>query len=665
MKSPLNPTDDHALFPARFHEWLASGQGRFVVLALAACLSLPATFTSVASIGLDSSWQLSLQLAAMQGKMFGREFVFTYGPLGWLPLHFPVSKLGLLSYDLFIFCSLLSIYRRLLPGRVRFQDALPIIALAIVTKMGLLIAPSSILFNVLCYWLWRVYDKGHPLATACCLASALLLFFSKVNYGLIMVALVPTYGIGLLFLQRHRWIAGILLIIGFPLLVWFGAAIWHVDLPGYLRSAAELISGYNEAMFVPVAKYFLGFEIACLFLLAASFVTLLGRHRLPWRDQVMILPLIGLASLLMFKNAFVRFDEWHNYIFYTAFPLLLAFWCIACHSQREVRMLLFASLLYPLALLIAGTEYFGRDELMQSVPLRYMRAVSKVPWRKNYVDLQQDLRAHFPWVIFSDKMRADIGKSSVDIMPWESSIVILNGLNLKQRPIPQSYSVYTPWLDALNARFISSHEAPDNMLYACAQESAIDARPAAWDESITKRGLLENYTFDSEFKLPMRVSENQKFEPANVFLLKHTPGARQLVPILTNEVNLTLDQPLDIPATTNLVFLTLNVDRTISGRLKSFILSPSLLRVKFQCQDGSSNSYRAILPILKTGVLVNRRVESPDEIRNWLQIKADQNMAVTSICFNAHSPWAFESEFKGTLVEYRFSDNRIVSDSNH
>jgi hypothetical protein len=242
-------------------------------------------------------------------------------------------------------------------------------------------------------------------------------------------------------------------------------------------------------------------------------------------------------------------------------------------------------------------------------------------------------------------------------MPWESSIAVLNGLNLKQRPISGSYSAYTPWLDALNASFISSHEAPDDMLYACAQESAIDGRPAAWDESLAKRALLENYTYDFEFKLPMRTWQPEALKPANVFLLKHTPGMRRLVPILTNEVSLTLDQPLDIPATTNLVFLTLIVDRTIPGQLKSFILSPSMLTTTFQYQDGSSTDYRAVLPILKTGVLVNRRVESPDEIRNWLQMKADQNMAVSSIRFKAHSPWAFKPLFKGKLVEYRIVQN--------
>lgn len=656
-ESPLNPaSDDDALSPVRFREWLASGQGRFVILAFAACFSLPAFFASLPDIGMDPSWQLSLQLAAMEDKIFGREFVFTYGPLGWLPIHFPVNKLGLLAYDFFILGSLLSIYRTLLPQRPNLRDALMVVALAVVTKMGLsamMFGSSPILFTIFCYWLWRVYDKGHAVAVVCSLASALLLFLTKLNYGLIIVVLVPAYGIGLLVLQKDRRIAGLLLLLGFPLLVCLGAAIWHVDLPGYLRSALEIIGGYNEAMFLPAIKSFLGFELAWLFLMAMGLVAFVGRHRLSWTGQIMILPLIGLAALLLFKNAFVRFDVGYIGKFYTTLPILLAVWCIAWRSQKGVMALLFASLLYPLALLVAGTEYFGRVEFVQSLPLRYLRDVSIVPWHQSYLDLQHKLRARYPEMVLPGNVKVSIGNSSVDIMPWESSIAILNGLNLKQRPVPQSYSVYTPWLDALNARFISSREAADIILYTCPQANAIDGRPAAWDESLTKRALLENYTFESEFKLPMLSWPHPDLEPANIILLKHTPGARRLVPILTNEVSLTWDQPLNIPATTNLIFLTLNVNETLSGKLKSFILSPGMLAVNFRYSDGSSTDYRAVLPILKTGVLVNHRVESPGETRNCLQIKTDQNMTVSSINFNTSSAWAFQTPFRGAIVEYR------------
>ena len=654
---PLNSSPDvHARLPARFHQWLGSRQARFVLLGMAVCLSLPATFTVLPDMGLDPSWQLSLQLAAIKNKIFGQEFVFTYGPLGCLLIHAAVNKTILLLYDLFILGSLLSIYRALLPPRPALPDAFLLIALAVVTKTCWWAGPSATLFTVLCHWLWRVYDRADTLAIAGSLIAAFVLFFGKVNYGLIMVFLIPAYGIGLLTFHRMRQVAGILLLLCFPAMVFLGAMVWHVDLPKYLRSSVEFIAGYNEAMFAYSVNTPFAFELACLFLLGMGIAAFLGRHRLSWREQAMFMPLIGLAALLLFKNAFVRSDELHHPSFFAALPLLLAVWWIGWRGAAAVRVLLLASLFYPLALLTAQIGGFGRNELVKSLPLSYCHQLITVPWRENTSALQDSLHALYPEATLPADIRSIIGRSSVDVMPWESSIAILNGLNYQQRPVPQSYAAYTTWLDNLNARFLDSTNAPACILYACAQNVTIDGRPAAWDESLTKMALLENYTFESEFNLPMRVWSYQRIEPARVFLQKHAPHLRRLVPIATNEVSLALGQPLPIPATTNLVFLTLKVNRTILGKLTASALSPSMLIACFEYQDGSSAYYRAVLPILETGVLVNRRVASAEETRNWLETTATRNMAVSSICFKTHSSWAFRTPFKGFLVEYRFAE---------
>jgi len=145
-------------------------------------------------------------------------------------------------------------------------------------------------------------------------------------------------------------------------------------------------------------------------------------------------------------------------------------------------------------------------------------------------------------------------------------------------------------------------------------------------------------------------------EPARVFLLSRAPQARRLVAVATNAVALQLGQPLKIPETTNLVFLTLQVNRTVLGKLKGLALSPSMLVAYFQYQDGTAAYTRAILPILSAGVLVNRRVESASETRNWLETAVSRNVAVSSITFTAFNSWTFRPPFEGALVEYRLTD---------
>lgn len=637
-------------------QWLRERGPRLLVLVLALCLSLPSKFAVSPDMGLDPSWQISLQWAATTHKVFGREFVFTYGPLGYLMIPAAVSKGILLLYGFFVLGSLMAIYRALLPARPRLWDALLLIALAMLNQKCLWANPPTILFTVLCYWLWRIYHRGDWLSLVSALVAAVVLFFGKVNYGLIMVLLIPAFAAALLAFRPKRKLPGLILLLGFPVLIWLGALVWRVDLPGYLRSSVAFVSGYDEAMFTGSngsKRILLSLAVAICFLLATGVVAWRVRHRLSWREQLMVLPLVGLAVLLLFKNGFVRKDELHYQTFFAALPLLLAVLYLGARRLAPARNLLVSSLLYPLMmLLISKGNFLGRTGLNEMLPLQYCADAFTLPWHESLPEMENILQMHYPGAVLPPAIKSIIGQASVDTMPWESSIAILNGLNYQPRPVPQSYSAYIPWLDGLNATFLSSSNAPAYILYACAKKITIDQRPAAWDESIAKRALLQNYTYVSEFKLPLRDNPLEKLEPASVYLLKHTPQARRLIPVATNEVDLSLGKTFTVPESTNLIFLMLQVQRSSLGKLTASMAYPSLLTVNFNYQDGSSSNFRAVLPILKSGVLLNRRIETADETGNWLKLAVARNLAVASLCFKSTSPWAFRSPFKGWLVEY-------------
>lgn len=605
-------------------------------------------------MGLDPSWQLSLQVAVFQNLVFGRDFAFSYGPLGYLLIPAAANKLFLLLYDLFILGSLISLYRAWLPPRPNPVNAPLLLALALVTKYCLWVSPSTILFIVLCYWLWRSYDKGDAWAIAGTLIASVVLFLGKVNYGLVVVCLVPAYGLGLLVFHRHRRIPGFALLLGFPVLISLASMICRVDLPAYLRFGIQLISGYNEAMSEDVTPLGFRYEVACLLLLTMLMVAGLGWRRLAWRPQIMLLPLVGLATLLLFKNGFTRAETLHTLQFNMALPLIVAVWEIGWRRSRSVRVLLYLSLLPPLVSLTPTMAiYFGRAEMPEIFPQNFAREAFDAPWHENAKDLQKSLHTRYPDSVLPASMLSTIGRSPVDVMPIETSVAILNGLNYQPRPVPQSYSAYTPWLDESNARFLASTNAPAFILYACTPEISIDNRPAAWDESATKRILLENYKFVSECVIPLKSKPNQPLADSKVFLLKHVRNTRELVPVATNHVSLILGQNLPLPETTNLVFLTLRLDRSILGKIKAAAMPPNQITVKFNFANGSSKNLRAILPILSTGVLVNRRVESPEEILNWIQVEAYRNMAVSSISFTSPCPQDFKPPFGGSLIEYR------------
>ena len=55
----------------------------YAVFTALALFTLPTPLDG-AGAGLDPSWVIGLHLAADKGMIFGRDLVFTYGPLGYL-----------------------------------------------------------------------------------------------------------------------------------------------------------------------------------------------------------------------------------------------------------------------------------------------------------------------------------------------------------------------------------------------------------------------------------------------------------------------------------------------------------------------------------------------------------------------------------------------------
>ena len=312
----------------------------------------------------------------------------------------------LLLYDLYILCSLLFIYRTVMPRRPSAFDAVLLLLLAFVTRVCLAVAPSVALFTVLCFWLWRTYDRGGSLAAAASLAAAVVLFFAKMNYGLVALALVPAYAIAILAVGKRR-ITGAAMLLGFSALIWLGAQIWHVDLAQYVRSGIELIAGYSEAVAISPGESRYGgwarWAMAALFVLAAVAVAFMGRRRLTWRDQAMLLPLLGLAILLLYKNAYTRANELHAEQFPVALPLLLAVWLLAWPGAAAVRRLFLASLFYAMVIGIAKSAFLGPGEWIEQTPFCYLRQAIILPWRADGAAVVNELSNKYPECSFRRK----------------------------------------------------------------------------------------------------------------------------------------------------------------------------------------------------------------------------------------------------------------------
>jgi len=95
-------------------------------------LVFPNSFYQTPNVGLDPSWNISLHLANKYDLIFGKDFVFTYGPFGVLYSRLPISvnKYFYLLFDLYFLCTFVFVARKIF--KAQFNSIICLFAFLIV-----------------------------------------------------------------------------------------------------------------------------------------------------------------------------------------------------------------------------------------------------------------------------------------------------------------------------------------------------------------------------------------------------------------------------------------------------------------------------------------------------------------------------------------------------
>jgi hypothetical protein len=415
----------------------------------------------------DFSWIVGLHLAQLQGLAWGRDVVFTYGPLGVfskpLALSDGLSALGLLFVAASIFLLLASV-RFALADRTS-----PGVALATCIPLGILLgryvdelaACAALLFGgaMIQRRIAPRVERWVPILGGALAATVLLV---KVSTGLVVglilgvVILAGTPG------RRGRRMAAAGLAFSVFLLAWWTllGQSWG-DLPRWLRSAASTVTGYSEAMAIESEDALWHYGAALLLVAALALAVLLGAERSVPRQRLAIATLLAAAGASAFKSGFVRHDPEHAIIFFdfllaaTLVPRYRPSWRAAGVGLAVAAATLAAAVdRRPLADLLdvpAKVEELG-------VQIGTLAASDTDSFRERSRDV---LRSS---IALPAGIQAALHGRSVHVDPDEAAIAWAYGLAWKPVPVFQSYVAYTPHLDGLNARHLAEPAAPERIL---------------------------------------------------------------------------------------------------------------------------------------------------------------------------------------------------------
>lgn len=472
-----------------------SPREKALIIALAALTAAIASWAVPfrdPGVGLDPSWAQALVEATDSARRFGREIVFTYGPLhqaatsqisdnltavivarvGFTAIWFAVQvAIGLLFGCWAEACITLAT----MIGAGPKTDVL----FYLFALLGIL-APAAA----------RLRPGGTTLAAqtwlgACLLAGSLLATLVKLSYlGAAIPVVLLAFGFWLLEFRKHRashQLASLAMLIGVPGLVLYGA--WGLtcgwspsDLLSYYAGPnLEMVRGYSDAMaLAPQFKaiwtlfaYWLSalsilFLLCTLLLGATDWAGFVRTARNP--HHLLTLACLTMLVWIVFKSSFVRDGGGHVSI--GALWLLTALLVVIGFSWDPLRRalardhggLVALGLVVPLALSgVLGVSSGYRPSpgkaatylrgFFETFSLLSPAGRSRLAARRSRVI--ESFRAT------SEDYKIPAG-ATADVIPWDITNVLANNLTYTPRPVPQSYAAYSKSLQAANKDFLNT-----------------------------------------------------------------------------------------------------------------------------------------------------------------------------------------------------------------
>lgn len=506
--------------------------------------------------GLDTSWMLALNYTNINQAVWGVDFAYTYGPLSYLSTRIAWGTDGtaLFLFDIFFFMNLfLMCFLSFKKSSNKLITAALIIAYILLLPGHVGPGTPLILMCFLVFWIRQSIDKPKYVYYLFQIILLYLLFFIKFNTGLIAF---PLFYVGLIYnliCKKEKLYLLLIYAVAPVAIILLSCGYLNVDFVPYVKTAMEIVSGYNDIMYlghdISIRKIALFIGFATVLILIHKLIVERKTKTDLWKNLA-ILALYGIPVFVLYKQSFVRGVEPYFFIF--SILLILAVQDLHfTNYKRYSALIVLAVIFFSCKMVYFTPEIQGRTTF---------ETTSKLD--KYYLIGMKNFTATSGLHIIPNSnqlpasVKEKIGSNSVDIYPWNAQLLLENELKFKARPVFQSYAAYTPYLEELNFNHYNEpSKAPEFVLY---EYLAIDQRYPLFDEPKVNLCLLKNYT-------PVEMFD---FQTRKFLLLQKRKDFRPIKLEKTKEYAMMMDSPL-VPQEG--IYYEVGVYHSLKGRIASII----------------------------------------------------------------------------------------------
>jgi hypothetical protein len=552
--------------------------------------------------GIDLSYTYAMNRAAAEGRVFGRDFVSTYGPFGYCiaAMDVPGIVIPWILSQLFLTVALglaASAYATSVGGRL----------VSIMAGTGLLLVAIHVsadeyrwLDLVVLLVLLGLRARGRAahavFATAGLLAGFAMLIKLSLGSGALL-----TVGAAAFLARPWRAIAPRVIASGASAAVGLGLGFWlhrgALDgLVDYLRTASAVTRGYSSAMSLAEPDWW---KAAAAF---GVFAACLGAALIaPGRPQLRVVAAALVApTFLAWKHGVVRQD---------GHVKILVLFGLVLGAVALVEIVGASGLRPSRPWLVLAAVALGRvwtlspdvgprpllslgETVLEPLLFPGVRGLlTLTALSAHRADLERESAATLVSQQLPEVARARIGSRSVDVYPWETSYAAANAFDWSRRPSPASFATYTPELDRLDAGFFEAASRPSFILWHTdTGVRSIDRRHLFWDEPLTFRTLLDRYDIAWQ---------------GEQFLLEARADPRFAPPVRLQTVDVDWGQPLRLPRVAGALLVEVEIDTPLPALLRRFLLREEAAFIVVSFANGERSRYRYVPDQARSGLFMH------------------------------------------------------------
>ena len=571
-------------------------------------LTAQATVLPVAAIG-DTSFMIGMQIAVTEHMQWGKDIVWTYGPLGYLD--FPVIAVGarwaesalvIGAFHLLFICVVAWLLVR---TRAKWPWWLMTwMVIFVATELTFPLHTEIVFTTLIMSFLamsGKVRDWWLPAVIGSLCAICVLIVISTTAFIVVVCLAFLILG-----LRRSRVMlaAPASAITTFLVLwIWSGQSLENIGV--FMSTGASIVSGYPGAMSIdivdlPLSNLITTFAIIC-WLAAAGMWLWAGGAR-----TIFPCAAWAAAAFLLYKEGMVRHDDGHFFLMVASQILLLLL--VALFIRADVqRRLGWPKLLayFPAAGALVISGYFVWMFIAPAPALSLA-----VGWEnfKQYgmaTQLITDARVRHAAIGSNDSLLKSqfaipqamidaIGRKTVSIWPVDIGIVQAYSLNWDPLPVLDAYAAYTTELDDMDARKLTGSTAPEFVLW---RSMPLDSRNALDYEPAVTRMFMEEYR---PVGGPMMGGEGSW-----ILLQRKDDAPKPIVQLDTANAKVNSWIPVPRADGNHLVFARINISDSLHEDLAGLMARSGIVYLSLQTADGTILTFRLTPGNSADGVLMN------------------------------------------------------------